>query len=76
MGSNRAFVRQYEKTQVGKTGIGKCGAVPGENRMSVRNVVERFFLRIKDHRHIVARYDKSAFCFLNFIILATVIIQV
>ena len=30
-----------------------------------RNVVERFFLRIKTRRHIATRYDKLAVCFLR-----------
>ena len=35
MGSYRAFVRQYEKTQVGKTGISKCRSVLGQDWMPV-----------------------------------------
>ena len=31
-----------------------------------RNIVERFFQRIKNYRHIASRYDKLAECFLNF----------
>ena len=41
-----------------------------------RNVVERFFLRIKNRRHIATRYDKLSSCFLNFVILATLMLQV
>lgn len=37
-----------------------------------RNVVERFFLRIKNHRHIATRYDKLALCFLNFVLLSVI----
>jgi len=33
---------------------------------SARNVVERFFLRIKNRRRIATRFDKLAVCFLNF----------
>ena len=40
-----------------------------------RNVVERFFLRIKNRRHIATRYDKLAVCFLNFVILSALLIQ-
>lgn len=40
-----------------------------------RNVVERFFLRIKNHRHIATRYDKLALCFLNFVILSALMLQ-
>ena len=36
-----------------------------------RNIVERFFQRIKNYRHIATRYDKLAVCFLNFVLLAT-----
>ena len=32
-----------------------------------RNVVERFFLRIKNRRRIATRYDKLALSFLNFV---------
>ena len=35
-----------------------------------RNIVERFFQRIKNYRHIATRYDKLAVCFLNFVLLA------
>ena len=40
-----------------------------------RNVVERFFLRIKTRRHIATRYDKLAVCFLNFVIISALLIQ-
>ena len=40
-----------------------------------RNVVERFFLRIKTRRHIATRYDKLAVCFFNFVILSAILIQ-
>ena len=40
-----------------------------------RNIVERFFQRIKNYRHIATRYDKLSVCFLNFIILSSVMIQ-
>ncbi|MBQ6297013.1 MAG: transposase, partial [Selenomonadaceae bacterium] len=38
-------------------------------------VVERFFLRIKTRRHIATRYDKLAVCFLNFVIISALLIQ-
>ena len=41
-----------------------------------RNIVERFFLRIKNHRHIATRYDKLLSCFENFVLLATIMIQI
>ena len=40
-----------------------------------RNIIERFFQRIKNFRHIATRYDKLSICFLNFVILAAVMIQ-
>ena len=40
-----------------------------------RNIVERFFQRIKNYRHIVFRFDKLAACFLNFVLLASVVIH-
>ena len=41
-----------------------------------RNIIERFFQRIKKFRHIATRYDKLDVCFLNFVILAAVMIQI
>ena len=41
-----------------------------------RNVVERFFLRIKNHRHIATRYDKLLLCFENFVLLSAILIQI
>ena len=40
-----------------------------------RNLVERFFQRIKNYRHISTRYDKVALCFENFVLLATSVIH-
>ena len=40
-----------------------------------RNIVERFFQRIKNYRHIATRYDKLALCFLNFVLLASSVIH-
>ena len=39
-----------------------------------RNIVERFFQRIKNYRHIAFRFDKLADCFLHFVLLASVAI--
>ena len=41
-----------------------------------RNIIERFFQRIKNFRHIATRYDKLSICFLNFVILAAIQIQI
>ena len=35
-----------------------------------RNIVERFFQRIKNFRHIATRFDKLSICFFNFVLLA------
>ncbi|MBR3497359.1 MAG: transposase [Selenomonadaceae bacterium] len=40
-----------------------------------RNIVERFFQRIKNYRHIATRYDKLALCFENFVLLAACVIH-
>lgn len=40
-----------------------------------RSIVERFFQRIKNFRHIATRYDKLAECFLNFVFLAASVIH-
>ena len=40
-----------------------------------RNKVERFFQRIKNYRHLATLYDKLAFCFLNFVLLASSVIH-
>ena len=40
-----------------------------------RNIVERFFQRIKNYRHISTRYDKLAFCFEKFVLLAASVIH-
>ena len=39
-----------------------------------RNIVERFFLRIKNHRPRATRYDKLLTCFENFILLSAILI--
>ena len=41
-----------------------------------RNVVERFFLWIKNRRHIATRYDKLALCFFNFVLLAAIMLKI
>ncbi|MBR3499386.1 MAG: transposase, partial [Selenomonadaceae bacterium] len=40
-----------------------------------RNIVERFFQRIKNYRHVSTRYDKLAGCFENFVLLAACVIH-
>ena len=73
-----AHIRDFIQTQ--------GGTIPDKNNSralhefdkelyKARNVIERFFLRIKNRRRIATRYDKLALCFLNFILLATIMIQ-
>ena len=40
-----------------------------------RNIVERFFQRIKNYRHVATRFDKLADCFENFVLLAASVIH-
>ena len=40
-----------------------------------RNIVERFFQRVKNYRRIATRYDRLALCFANFILLAASVIH-
>ena len=41
-----------------------------------RNIVERFFQRVKNYRRIATRYDRLATCFENFVLPATTVIHV
>ena len=40
-----------------------------------RNIVERFFQRIKNYRHVATRYDKLSVCFENFVLLVASVIH-
>ena len=40
-----------------------------------RNIIERFFQRIKNYQHIAFRFDKLAVCFFNFVLLAAAVIH-
>ena len=40
-----------------------------------RNIIERFFQRIKNYRHISFRFDKLSVCFFNFVLLAAAVIH-
>ena len=40
-----------------------------------RKLVERFFQRMKEFRHIATRFDKLAVCFKNFVLLAAFVIH-
>jgi transposase len=56
----------------------KANAITNHNFNSelykARNIIERFFLRIKTRRHIATRFDKLALCFANFVILASIML--
>ncbi len=41
-----------------------------------RNVIERFFLKLKKFRRIAMRYDKLSFTFFNFIIIAFICLNI
>ena len=74
-------IRQYIETQKAVACIpDKSNAVNvhdfDKELYKARNIIERFFQRIKIFRHIATRYDKLSDCFLNFILLASVIIQI
>ena len=45
MGSYCSLVRQYAKSQLGKTRIGKCSTVPGKDRLSVAHFTVHSFYR-------------------------------
>ena len=40
-----------------------------------RNLIERFFQRIKNYHHISSHFDKLALCFENFVLLAVSVIH-
>ena len=40
-----------------------------------RNIVEQFFNRIKENRHIAMRFDKLSICFWNFIVVVAIKIK-
>ena len=40
-----------------------------------RNIIERFFNKVKNNRHIAMRFDKLAICFWNFVVLAAIKIK-
>jgi len=44
-------------------------------RYRKRNVVERFFRRLKDHRRVATRYDKKAENFAGFVWLAAFLVN-
>ena len=47
-----------------------------EELYKARNIIERFFQHLKNFRHIATRYDKLSECFLNFVLLAAVMIKI
>ncbi|MBR1730423.1 MAG: transposase [Selenomonadaceae bacterium] len=40
-----------------------------------RNIVERYFNKIKNNRHIAMRFDKLSICFWNFIVIVAIRIK-
>lgn len=47
-----------------------------EGLYKARNIIERFFQRIKNFRHIATRYGKLSDCFFYFVMLSAVMIQI
>lgn len=83
--ADRAFISEKIRHYIEKNNATAC--IPDKSNSVVihdfdkelyksRNIVERFFQRIKKFRHIATRYDKLAICFLNFVLLAAIMIQI
>ena len=83
--ADKAFSAEYIRSFIAAHNATAC--IPDKSNAVVRhdfdkelykrrNIIERFFQRIKKYRHIATRYDKLAICFLNFVILAAVMIQI
>ena len=77
--ADRAFSSEKIRNYIEKEGGKVC--IPDKRNYKIqhdfdkemykkRSIVERFFQRIKNYRHIATRYDKLAECFLNFVFLA------
>ena len=82
--ADKAFGSKYIRDYLARHGASVC--IPDKVNSKIkhefdselykkRNLVERFFQRIKNYRHIATRYDKLALCFLNFIFLAATVIH-
>ena len=80
--ADKAYSSEKIRAFVQEQGAGFC--VPDKSNTVIkhdfdaelykqRNIVERFFQRIKEFRHISSRFDKLDICFLNFIFLAAFI---
>ena len=73
--ADRAYSRDKIRSYLERHGAVVC--IPDKKNFKVkqsfdaelykqRNLVERFFQRIKNYRHVAFRFDKLADCFLNF----------
>ena len=82
--ADKAFGSEYIRDYLARHGASVC--IPDKVNAKIkhdfdsglykqRNIVERFFQRIKNYRHIATRFDKLAECFLNFVLLASVVIH-
>lgn len=82
--ADRAYSSSFIRTFIEKQKATVC--IPDKSNFKVkhdfdkelykqRNIIERFFQRIKNYRHIAFRFDKLAVCFLNFVLLAASVIH-
>lgn len=66
--------RQKAKAAIPSPKNRKIKRRPNKARYARRNVVERFFGRIKHFRRVATRYDKKDVNYLGFVLLASVIV--
>ena len=82
--ADRAYGSEDIRTYLAQNEVKNC--IPDKKNAQIRhsfdrevykqrNIVERFFGKIKQYRHIATRYDKLSICFWNFIALAAIKIQ-
>ena len=82
--ADRAFSSEKIRDYIEKEGGQVC--IPDKTNYNIqhnfdkeiykkRSIVERFFQRLKNFRHIATRYDKLAECFLHFVFLAVSVIH-
>ena len=57
-GGKNTKIRDYIEKEGGKV------CIPDKRNFKKRSIVERFFQRLKNYRHIATRYDKLAECLL------------
>ena len=79
--ADRAYSGDEIRTFLAKNEVMSC--IPDKKNAAIkhsfdkevykhRNIVERYFERLKNYRHIAARYDKLSICFWNFIALTAI----